>query len=135
MKVVNEDVVMEGGDVRRQRRDMVEVLRRRVELLRGKDRLMMKMYLENGNTVSQLARLAGVNQSSVYRRIRRLTKRLIDGEYIRCLKSGHEFSRLELEIAREHFLDGKTYKEIAERIGCTCYRVNKIVRSIRGRLR
>lgn len=135
MKVVHENVSAETVYFRRQRREMVEALRRRVDLLRGRDRLLMKMYLENCNTIGQLARLSGRNPSSVYRRIRRLTRLLVDGEYIRCLKSREKFSRLELEIAREHFLDGKNYKEIAERHGLTRYRVGKIVRSIRSRVK
>jgi len=134
VKVYHDNVGVESGDIRRCRRDMIEVLRRRVGLLRGKERLMMKMYLENGNTVSQLARLAGVNQSSMYRRIRRLKKRLIHGEYIKCVRMRWKFSKIEMDVAREHFLEGRTYKEIAERHGCTSYRINKIVRTIRGRL-
>ncbi|MHC4572498.1 MAG: hypothetical protein ACYS0C_10545, partial [Planctomycetota bacterium] len=41
-------------------RDRIDLLRSRVSLLAGKDKLLMTMYLENGNSFRQMARLTGV---------------------------------------------------------------------------
>jgi len=48
-------------------RDRIDLLRSRVNLLTGKDRLLMTMYLENSNSFRQMARLAGVNESRTKR--------------------------------------------------------------------
>ena len=85
-------------------RDRIDMLRSRVSLLSGKDRLVMTMYLENGNTFRQMARLAGVNETSIARIIYKATKRLIDGEYITCLRNRDKFTRTEMGVAKDYFL-------------------------------
>ena len=50
-------------------RDRIDLLRSRVNLLTGKDKLLMTMYLENSNSFRQMARLAGVNETRIARRI------------------------------------------------------------------
>ena len=61
-------------------RDRIEQLGSRVSLLSGKDRLLMTMYLKNGNSFRQLAQLAGVSETNIARRIHKIIKRLTDGE-------------------------------------------------------
>jgi DNA-directed RNA polymerase specialized sigma24 family protein len=106
-------------------RDRVELLRSRVSLLNGKDKLLMTMYLENGNTFRQLARLAGVGEGNIARRIHKLTKRLMDGEYIRCMRNRHRLTRTEMAIAKEYFLQGFSHRKIATRHNCSAYKVRK----------
>ena len=54
------------------RRGRIELLLERVGLLDGQDRVLMTMYLENGNSCRQLAKLAGVNEANIGRRIQKL---------------------------------------------------------------
>ena len=112
-------------------RNRVELLRSRVYLLRGRDRLLMTMYLEHGNTMNQMARMSGKNPSTIYRRIRRLVKVLLDGEYIKCLRFRDRFSKTEMVFAREFFLEGISYREISRRHCCSVYKVSKIIMNIR----
>jgi DNA-directed RNA polymerase specialized sigma subunit len=111
-------------------RDGIELLRSRVSLLTGKDRLLMTMYLENGNTFRQLARLAGVNESNIARRIHRITKRLLDGEYITCLRNHDEFTRTEMAIAKDCFLLGLSQRKIAFKRNYSTHQVCKILKRI-----
>ena len=67
---------------RRQRRGRVELLQSRVELLSGMDKVIMTMYLVNGNSFRQIAQLRGVNESNVSMMICRLIKIISDGGYI-----------------------------------------------------
>ena len=94
-------------------RDRIDLLRSRVGLLTGKDKLLMTMYLENGNSFRQMARLVGVNEVTIARRIHKLTKRLIDGEYITCLRNRNKFTKAELDIAKDYFLLGTSIRKIA----------------------
>jgi DNA-binding CsgD family transcriptional regulator len=110
--------------------DRIDVLRSRVGLLRGKDRLLMQMYLDNANTYRQMARLAGVNEANVARRIHKLVRRLLDGQYITCLRKKDVFTDEQLEIARDYFVGGLSMKEIAQRQGTTYYNVRKTMKKI-----
>jgi len=111
-------------------RDRIELLRSRVSLLTGKDKLLMTMYLENGNTFRQLARLAGVNESNIARRIRRVTNRLLDGKYITCLRNREKLTRGEMAIAKDYFLLGLSQKKIASKRRRSFHQIRKILKRI-----
>jgi len=91
----------------------IDLLRTRMNLLTGKDKLLMTMYLDKGNSFRQMARLAGVNDTIIARRIHKLIKRLIDGEYITCLRNCNKFTKTEMAIAKDYFLTGLSMKKIA----------------------
>ena len=111
-------------------RNRIDSLRSRVGLLVGKDKLLMTMYLENGNSFRQIARLTGVNISTVARRIHKLAKRLTNGEYITCLRNREKFTGAELVIVKDYFLVGLTRREIAAKRNCSVYRVRKILKKV-----
>ena len=111
-------------------RNRIDALRSRVGLLAGKDKLLMTMYLENGNSFRQIARLTGVNISTVARRIHKLAKRLTNGEYITCLRNREKFTGAELVIVKDYFLVGLTRREIAAKRNCSVYRVRKILKKV-----
>ena len=131
MEVVHENTSEEGLKARRAVRRRIDILRSRVKLLTGEDRVLMEMYLDNGNTFRQMAQLAGTNEVSMGRRIRRIIKRLVDGVYISCLRNRELFTTLELEIARDFFLMGLSQISITEARGCSMYRVRKTVIKVR----
>jgi predicted DNA-binding protein YlxM (UPF0122 family) len=111
--------------------DITDLLRHRIKLLRGEDKLLMIMYLEKGNSFRQMAKLAGVHETIIARRIHKITKRLLYGEYITCLRNSKRFSAIELSIAREYFLTGLSMREIARKRQITYYQVRKVLRKIR----
>jgi len=106
------------------------LLRSRLNLLNGKDKVMITMYLENGNSFRQIARLTGVSEARIARRIRGLTKRLIDGQYIVCLRNRNKFSKAQMTIARDYFLTGLSIKKIAAKRHKSIYNVRKLLRKI-----
>ena len=116
------------------RRDMVELIRRRADMLCGMDRVMMDMYLKNGNSFRQMARLAGINEANVGRRIKKIIKRLVEGKYIVCLRNRERFSREEMAIAKDYFLMGISMRKIAERGGIKYCYVRKVVEGIEGKI-
>jgi predicted DNA-binding protein YlxM (UPF0122 family) len=111
-------------------RQVIDLLRSRLNLLSGKDKLLMTMHLERGNSFRQMARLAGVNETIIARRIHKLMKRLLDSEYITCLRNHNKFNSIELSIAKEYFLTGLSMREIAVKQHLTYYRVRKILKKI-----
>ncbi len=123
----------DGGDLLQRSvfADRAEMLRARVDILSGTDGAIMKMYLDGGCTYCQIARLMGVNEATVARRIRRITKRLLDGEYITCLRNRKKLKPLEQEIARDHFLDGLSQRKIATKRKVSIYHVRMGLKRIK----
>lgn len=111
-------------------RDRIDLLRSRVNLLTGKDKLLMTMFMDNGNSFRQMARLAGTNEVSIARKIHKLTKRLIDGEYITCLRCRDKFTKIEMAIAKDYFLLGLSIRKIAGRRDATYYGVRRTLKKI-----
>lgn len=116
-------------------RDRLDLLGCRVGLLKGKDRLLMQMYMKNGNSFRQMARLIGVNEATVGRRIHKLTKRLLDGEYITCLRNRDKLSAEEMRIARAYLLEGLSQRKIAERCSLSRYAVRNTLRKVQEMVR
>jgi len=117
-----------------QYRDRIDMLRGRLELLSGQDRVLLKMYLENGTTFRQMAAVAGVNEATIARRIYKLIRRLLDGEYIICLRNRKSFTRLEMQIAKNYFLDGLSQRKISLQRKCSVYRVRQTLKKIESKV-
>ena len=110
--------------------DRLDLIRSRAGLLTGKDRAIMQIYLDNSGTFRQMSRLAGVNEANVARKIHKLIRRLLDGQYITCLRNRHKFSGVELDIAKDYFLDGLIMSQIAEKRCTTYYAVRRAMKKI-----
>ncbi len=105
--------------------DEVELLRSRAHILNTNDRVLMKMYFERGSSFRQIAKVAGVNGVTISRRIHKLTRRLLDSEYISFVRNRKLFNSQEKAIAKDHYVMGLTQKQIAEKRKTSVYRVRK----------
>ena len=103
-------------------------------MLAGCDKILMKMYLENGNSVRQIARLIGVSEVSIARRIRKMTRLLMEGQYMSCLRERKRLSATELSIAKDYFLMGLSIRGVAARRGWTFYSARKALKKIQRAL-
>ena len=130
MERIHKNISSDERSTKNSYRDRIDLLRSRVELLTGKDKLLMTMYLKNGNSFRQMARLAGVNEANIARRIHKLIKRLMDGNYITCLRNRGKFSKTEMNIARDYFLMGLSINKIANKQRATYYRVRQTMKKI-----
>jgi predicted DNA-binding protein YlxM (UPF0122 family) len=135
MREVNAEISQQNLKATDQYREAVNILRDRAGLLAGKDKALMTMYLENGTSFRRLAQLAGVCEVTIARRIRRLTARLTEGEYITCLRNHGIFNETELNIAKDHLLKGLSMRKIAASRHCTFYSVRKTLKRIKGILK
>jgi predicted DNA-binding protein YlxM (UPF0122 family) len=133
MKKLHQNISKKG--LAQKQNAIIEVLSQRVSLLTGKNKVLMTMYLKNGNTFYQMAKLSGVDQSTIARRIYRLSNRLINGQYIECLKNRQLFTAVEMNIAKDYYLDGLSIKRITAKRSFSFYRVRKMLVKIEGALR
>jgi hypothetical protein len=111
------------------RRDLVELLRARVDLLSSENRALLRMYLDGGSSFDELARLAGMNRSTMCRRIHRMIRRLCDETYALC--QGGPFSEPELTVIRDRFVRGLSLKRICRDHKLCYYRARAIVEKAR----
>jgi predicted DNA-binding protein YlxM (UPF0122 family) len=132
MEGIHENIAAGALKERNKYRERIDLLRSRIYLLAGEDRLLMTMYLENGNSFRQMARLAGVSESSIGRRVRKIAKRLTNGAYITCLRNRDKFTGGEMATARDYFLQGLSIRKIAEKRDLTFYRVQETLKKIKN---
>ncbi len=135
MGKVHDNLLQEMPEAKAECRDRIEMLRGRVNLLKGKDKLLMTMYLDNSNSFRQMSRLAGMDETSISRKISRIIKRLMDRKYIICLQNRNRLNTAELAIAKEFFLLGLPIKKIAARRRWTYYRAYKTIKKIQQRIK
>ena len=135
MNEVMTDISGQVLDVKGLKRSQMELLRSRLGLLSGTDRVLMTMYVTNGNSFRQIARLRGVSETSIARRIRRITERLTDGEFLVCVRNQDKLSRRQMVIARDYFLTGLSIKQIADKRGMSLYAIRKELTGIRSLIR
>jgi DNA-directed RNA polymerase specialized sigma subunit len=93
-------------------------------MLTGKDKVLMKMYLEDGKTFGEMARLAGVNEGTI--------ARILRGEYMMCLHGGEGLSGFERAVAKDYFLEGLSQRQIARKREVTVYQVRKALRRLQA---
>lgn len=108
-----------------------DLLRSRLNLLHGKDRLLLTMYICNGLSFRQISQLTGIDATSIARRIQRAARRLADGKYVLCLRNRDRFSDREMAIARDYLLLGLPMTKIAAKRELSYYRVRETVKKLR----
>ena len=130
MKTIHANISQTAAEARNSYRSRIELLRSRAELLTGRDKLLMTMYLDNGNTFRQMALLAGTNEANIARRIHRVTRRLIDSKYITCFRNRDRFTKAEMAVAKDYFLLGLSIRKIAAKRHRSYYGVRKTLKEI-----
>jgi len=113
------------------RREGLERLRGKLELLDREDRLLLKMHLEAGSSFEEIAGVAGTDRSTACRRIHRMIRRLGDETYTRCARDRTLFGAAELAVVRDRFVRGLSLARIGRDHHLCYYRVRAIVRKAR----
>jgi predicted DNA-binding protein YlxM (UPF0122 family) len=132
MKRVHENIKEQTISVKDLRRGRTELLAGRLNLLTGTDKVLMTMYIRHGNSIRQIARIRGVSETSIARRIRVVSKRLTDGPYIECLRNRDKLTSRQLAIAKDYYLKGLSMRQIAKKRRWSYYRVRDALSEIQS---
>jgi len=132
MKRIHENIAEQTINVKDLHRGRIELLRSRLNLLSGTDKLLMTMYIKHGNSIRQIARIRGATETSIARRIRAISKRLANGPYIECLRCRDKLTSLQLAIAKDYYLMGLSMRRIAVKRRWSYYRVRDILIEIKS---
>jgi predicted DNA-binding protein YlxM (UPF0122 family) len=132
MKTIHSNISHKNLDNKNKKRAQIDLLRRRLYLLDKDDKLLMTVYLDNGNNTYQISRLTGLSRKSIARRINVLTTRLLNGRYITCLRNRRKFKKQQMAIAKDYFLTGLSIKKIALKRHRSRYRVTETIKQIKS---
>jgi predicted DNA-binding protein YlxM (UPF0122 family) len=132
MKRVHENIGEQTNITRGLHRGGIELLRGRLNLLSGTDKVLMTMYIEHGNSIRQIARIRGASEACVARRIRAITQRLTDGTYIDCLRNRDKLTGRQLAVAKDYYLMGLSMRQIAAKRRRSYYCVRETLAEIRS---
>ena len=132
MKTIHTNVPQDRLEEKKKNRAQIDVLRSRLDLLDGKDRLLMTLYLENGYSIFKISKVTELCQSSIARRIKRLTKKLTEGRYITCLRNSEKFNRYQMVIAKDYFLKGLSMREITKKRRRSLYNIRETISKIKS---
>ena len=132
MKTIHANLSQDRLEEKKKNRAQIDVLRSRLDLLDGKDRLLMTLYLENGYSIFKISKVTELCQSSIARRIKRLTKKLTEGRYITCLRNSDKFNRYQMVIAKDYFLKGLSIREITKKRRRSLYNIRETISKIKS---
>ena len=132
MKTIHSNISQKNIDDKNKNRAQIDLLRSRLRHLDGEDKLLMTVYLENGNNTRQISRLTGLCRTSIARRINGLTMRLLVGRYITCLRNRRKFNKHQMAIAKDYFLTGLSIKKIAIKRCRSRYCVTETIKKIKS---
>jgi predicted DNA-binding protein YlxM (UPF0122 family) len=132
MKRIHENFSEQANKIKGLHRGRIELLAGRLNLLTGTDKLLMTLYIKHGNSIRQIARVRGVSETSIARRIRTISKRLVNGPYIDCLRCRDKLTDLQFAVAKDYYLKGLSMRLIAEKRCWSYYRVRDTLTEIRS---
>lgn len=112
-------------------RRQLERLRSKIDLLTKDDRLLVTMYLDNGNSFRQISRLRGVNEVTVARRFEKIMHRLRSKDFDTALANRDKFTRRQMKIARDYFLRGASIRQLKTKYRMSYHQVYRILNNIR----
>ena len=132
MRTIHTNLSQDRLEEKKKNRAQIDVLRSRLDLLDGKDRLLMTLYLENGYSIFKISKVTELCQSSIARRIKRLTKKLTEGSYITCLRNSDKFNRYQMVVAKDYFLKDLSMKEITNKRHRSLYHIRETISKIKS---
>ncbi len=116
----------------------------RAEALAAEDRALLRAFLEDGSTCTDLARIAGITRGRMRRRLARLITRVMSEEF-RFVRSrvagaagdlggpvwGPVWGQVRRAVATVHFLHGRSIRDTASALGVSVHRVRRHIDQIR----
>ena len=120
--------IPEGSDRRHAAVNGCEKLRLRVDLLEGNERTLLELYLEHNASYYRLAKLMGLSERYVSRKLQRLLRRLESEEYVSIVRHQRLFGPKTLEVAYDRYLLGMSVRSISKKRKLSRYMVSKKIR-------
>ena len=108
-----------------------ELLERAVYLLPD-DRRLIELVVKNHLTQRQLAQILNIPAGTVCRRVRKVINRLCDPLAVSLLAPGNPLPAEHRQLAIEHWLQGQSRTQLAEKHQMTMSDVHRMLEFVRG---
>ena len=127
---------------RRPRADIARTIVQRASALAPQDRTLVCSVYELGRPVAEIGRLLGIRGDArgLRRRLRHLTARILTPEFAFVLGNRDSWGPARRTVATEHFIHGRSLREIARESGMSFHAarlhrraVQELARGARGR--
>jgi len=105
---------------------------KRAELLDPDDRLLVRLAVHNGVSRRQLGQMFNQQPGSVTRRLQRLGARLNDPLVVALLEPRCPLPPEYRQLGVEHFLQGRTMRQLADAHQMTLSEVRRVIAYLRG---
>ena len=105
---------------------------KRAELLDPDDRLLVRLAVHNGVSRRQLAQIVNQQPGSVTRRLQRLGARLNDPLVVALIDGRCPLPPEYRQLGVEHFLQGRTMRQLADAHRMTLSEVRRVIAYLRG---
>lgn len=116
----------ERGQLRRN----AEQICRRLDWLDKPERLLLEMIYEQGLSIRKTAVILQRSPSTVARRIRSLVRGLFSPEYQMCLHCRSRLTGLQMNIARQYYVQQKSRRQIARSCRISLYAVERQLKQV-----
>ncbi len=117
------------ADCRRLRLDEHRQIKAGCQLLTGRDKVLIELYLKGDVDYTQLSKLLGLSRSTIYRRIRQLIKILL-GRTDDTAPIQDTLTPVQVAVVRMAVVERLKASQIALKTGLSYYRVHKICKTI-----
>lgn len=114
-------------------REHVELIQSRLSLLHGREEMIMSLHYIHNMSFERIGKLVGLHGATVGRMVRRISRMLIEGVYLRCIQNRELFSQEELAVAYDKFICGLGQREIAARYCIGIHFAARLIKSIEAR--
>ena len=110
---------------RKRRREVVERIVERAELICPGDRSLVLAYYRDGQSASDIAQLAGEPVRSLRRKLRRIVQRVLSPRFEFVATRIHTWTPTRRRVASACVLEGRTLREASARLGLSLHSVRR----------
>ena len=117
-------------ELRNSVRGEIELIRARISFLKGPEKLLMKMHLNDGYKIQEIACCAGVCESTISRKIKKISQRLTSPLFCAFFENKDMFNTFERKVIKDFLREGLTQRKISEKRNTTRYYVRKAIEKL-----
>jgi DNA-directed RNA polymerase specialized sigma subunit len=109
---------------------ILEIHSAKIGILSTKQAALVKLFLSVKN-YSTIAKMAGVNEATVARRLEKIANRLSSANPPAGICQNDSPPAETIEIINDYFINGLNVKTIAKKTGLSRYRITKTIKQMR----
>jgi predicted DNA-binding protein YlxM (UPF0122 family) len=103
----------------------------RVDILSEKQRTLVRLFM-NSHSYSSIAKIAGVNEVTVARRLKKIARHISSNNFFAALSENNNLPAEKMEILKDYFVSSLAIKTIAKNKNLSFYSVRKMIRQMRN---